>query len=51
MAMASLNYPLDLPESDTNKIELIETYKEWPWHRENINLISMILSTTRLFHC
>jgi len=34
------------PESGTDKDELIEMYKEWPWYREIIDLISMILSKT-----
>jgi len=34
------------PESDTDKKELIEMYKQWPWYREIIDLISMILSKT-----
>merc|ERR1711865_835887 len=34
------------PESGTDKDELIEMYKEWPWYREIIDLLSMILSKT-----
>lgn len=31
---------------DTDKKELIEMYQQWPWYREIIDLISMILSKT-----
>jgi len=34
------------PEVDTDKKELIEMYQQWPWYREIIDLISMILSKT-----
>jgi len=34
------------PESDKDKKELTDMYKEWPWFREIIDLISMILSKT-----
>jgi len=34
------------PETDVDKKELNEMYKEWPWFREIIDLISMILSKT-----
>jgi len=33
-------------QSDEDKKELTEMYKEWPWFREIIDLISMILSKT-----
>lgn len=33
-------------ENEKDKKELVEMYKEWPWFREIVDLISMILSKT-----
>jgi len=39
-------YPHTFSQSDKDKKELTDMYKEWPWFREIIDLISMILSKT-----